>query len=316
MSLNNKLSLAIETSCDDTAISIAKNNKIIDEKISSSIFQHKKYGGVVPEIAARSHEQNIFKNLVYLFNKNNLSIKNLDKIFYTSTPGLPGSLHVGKSLAKSLTIVSKAKLIPLDHMMGHAFSFLLSHKIKVKFPIISVVISGGNTIIYLFYSYKKYKILNETSDDAIGEVLDKIGRELGWKYPGGINIDLNFNPKKINMKLINHSPVDQQISFSGFKTYVLNYINNQKQKKKKIDKVLIGSSCLYWLVNELKRKIDYYVTKYKISTVAFGGGVSANNYLRSVFKNNKNIKYLFPEKKYCGDNSSMLLAYGINSEKE
>ncbi len=299
--------LAIETSCDDTSLALVQNNKLINECTSTSLKEHIKFGGIVPEIAARSHEQNISSCLLKIFHNTKIKYQDLTHIAYTDQPGLPGSLHIGKVFAKSLANLTNSKLIPTNHMNGHIFSFSIN-KQKIKYPFLSLVASGGHTSIYLIKSSKDIKLLNATKDDAVGETLDKIGRSINLPYPGGISIDKVYDRNKVQLKMINHFPPSQQFSFSGLKTHVLNYVNSQKMKKTKIDKILVASSSLEWIVDELIRKILFYSKKYKINTIAIGGGVSANKLLRKKLSLTK-LKIYLPELKYCGDNATMIAAY-------
>lgn len=236
--------LAIETSCDDTSIALVKNNKLIKESTKTSLNQHIKFGGIVPEIASRSHEESISKCLIDVFKDTGLDYKDITHLAYTAKPGLPGSLHVGKTFARSIAYLTKSRLIPVDHMFGHIFSFSIGKNQKIKYPFLSLVVSGGHTSIYLVRAINKIRILNKTSDDAVGETLDKIGRAINLPYPGGISIDKCFNESKCNLKIINHLPLKQQFSFSGLKTHVLNYVNTIKMKNQRIDKIMIASSSL------------------------------------------------------------------------
>lgn len=299
--------LAIETSCDDTSLALVKNNKLIGQSTLSSLTQHTKFGGIVPEIAARSHEQSIGTCLENLFKNKKCSYKDITHVAYTDHPGLPGSLHIGKVFAKSVGYLTNAKLLPVDHMNGHIFSFCINKK-KIEYPFLSLVASGGHTSIYLVKSPKSIKLLNATTDDAVGETLDKIGRAINLPYPGGISIDKIFDKSKTNFKMINHFPVNQQFSFSGLKTHILNYVNSQKMKNLKIDKKTIASSSLEWIVDELIRKLEFYSKKYKTNNIVIGGGVSANKRLREKLSQTK-FKVFLPEIKYCGDNATMIAAY-------
>jgi N6-L-threonylcarbamoyladenine synthase len=305
--------LGIETSCDDTCVAISKNNKIIANVIYSSTPQHVKWGGIVPEIAARSHEQALLKVYLQALKQARLSNKSITHVCYTSNPGLPGSLHVGKVFAKALATLLNVKLIPIDHLLGHVFSFHVNTNDKIKFPLLACVLSGGHTCIYLFKSINKYIIVNQTQDDAIGEALDKVGRVLGIKYPGGVNIDKNYTASK-HINIINHYEPTAVFSFSGAKTHVTNIVNSLKMKKQKIDKYIIGSSFLKWCVDEISIKMNYYVNKYKPQTIVFGGGVSANQLLRKQFTS---IKCFFPGKEYCTDNAAMIChyCYLVNTKK-
>jgi N6-L-threonylcarbamoyladenine synthase len=231
--------LAIETSCDDTGIAIFKNRKLLSNVVISSTNFHKQYGGIIPEIAARKHEENLHKCLLKSLEQSKIDIHQITHIAYTSEPGLPGSLHIGKIFAKSLANLLDAQLVKVNHILGHAFSHALNNKM-IAFPFLALIVSGGETAIYQFDSATRFKILNHTSDDAVGEVLDKIGRRLNLTYPGGKAIDEIYDSKKNNLKMIKHFKPNQQFSFSGLKTHVLNMINNQKR----IDKKQIASSVL------------------------------------------------------------------------
>jgi N6-L-threonylcarbamoyladenine synthase len=236
--------LAIETSCDDTSIAITKNEKLLSNVTASSLLQHRQYGGIVPEVAARSHEQNLHSVLNKALVKAKIKLNDITHIAYTSEPGLPGSLHVGKIFAKALAYLLSIPLIPVNHMMGHIFSFAINSKKKISFPFISLVVSGGHTAIYYFNNLHKSQLLNETKDDAAGETLDKIGRALNLKYPGGVSIDEIYESKKTLLKLINHFSPEDNFSFSGLKTHITNLINQTKMQSKKIDRVTIASSSL------------------------------------------------------------------------
>jgi N6-L-threonylcarbamoyladenine synthase len=184
--MKKNIILGIETSCDDTSIALCIDGRIIANCTKSTINEHKKFGGIIPEIAARGHEQNIFSQYLKAMKLAKITFNELTKIAYTDRPGLPGSLHVGKIFAKSLGCLLKIPVVPIDHLLGHIYSFCIDKKEKIKYPFLGVVVSGGNTIIYLIKEYNKYLILNQTSDDAAGEALDKIGRFLGYQYPGGL----------------------------------------------------------------------------------------------------------------------------------
>jgi N6-L-threonylcarbamoyladenine synthase len=173
-----------------------------------------------------------------------IKINDITHIAYTAEPGLPGSLHVGKVFAKTLAYSLDVPLVPVNHMLGHVFSYAIGDAQQIKFPFICLVASGGHTSLYKFTSAIDYEILNETADDAIGEALDKIGRMLNLEYPGGVSIDKQYNPSRTNYKLIDHRAPNEPFSFSGLKTHILNEINICKMKNKQIDVELLASSTL------------------------------------------------------------------------
>ena len=304
--------LGIETSCDDTSIAIMKDGKVLANVTSSSTKVHEHYGGIVPELAARKHCTNVDKIFKQAIKIAKIKPCDIDYIAYTAEPGLVGSLHIGKVFARQLALLLKVKIIQVNHLLAHIFSYYLDHDIKhLKFPFLSVVVSGGHTFIAINYNINKYKILNTTIDDACGETLDKIGRLLNLTYPGGISIDKIYDEKK-TFNIINHSPAQKEFSFSGLKTACANLINNSKQKKKKIDTVAIASSSLKWVIDDLEIKIKHYLNKFpKIKTVLFGGGVSANSLLRKTFNKWQNIKFLFPTIQYTNDNAAMIALWAF-----
>ncbi|GHU32245.1 tRNA N6-adenosine threonylcarbamoyltransferase [Bacilli bacterium] len=310
----SKIILAIETSCDDTGIAVIKNGKVLSNVVLSTAKQHIKYGGIVPEIAARGHEQDLLPALMSAINQAKIKLSDLTSIAYTAEPGLPGSLHIGKVFAKSLASLLKVPLIPVDHMMGHVFSFGINRPKVIKFPLLALVVSGGHTSIYLFRSIKDYYVLNKTADDAVGETLDKVGRMLGLPYPGGVSIDKIYNSKSATIKLIKHYPPEQSFSFSGIKTHMLNLINKFKAKGLLIDQKALASSLLKWMIDEIVIKLNFYIRKCKVKTLVVGGGVSANKALAMALSILP-IKLLIPEKKYTGDNAAMIGMYAYLLDK-
>ena len=241
---NNKIILAIESSCDDTSIAIMRGNNLLANVTSTSMKQHRKYGGIVPELASRGHCSFIDKVCKQALKEAQLTLNDIDYIAYTSEPGLVGSLHVGKVFANQLAMLLNKPLIKVNHMSAHAFSYFVDHDIKLlKFPVLTLVVSGGHTFISRIEKNDKVIMINETIDDAAGEALDKIGRNLGLPYPGGISIDKIYSSKKI-IELAPNKPVDAPFTFSGIKTAALNQINQAKMKKQKVDIVTIASSSL------------------------------------------------------------------------
>lgn len=302
-----KCILAIETSCDDTSIAILKGNQILANVTSTSMAEHRKYGGIVPELASRSHCTEIDKVCKEALIQAKIDLKDVDYVAYTSEPGLVGSLHIGKVFANELATLLDVPVIKINHMMGHAYSYFIDHDIKqLKFPILSLVVSGGHTFIARATSIKNFKYLNQSIDDAAGEALDKIGRFLGLPYPGGISIDNTYSPNNL-IELAPNKPVDAPFTFSGIKTAALNMINTYKMKKKTIPTKEIASSSLEWITNDLVRKLEYYLSKYKdTKMVLVGGGVSANKLLRQKLSQIKNTKVLYPTLKYTNDNAAMI----------
>jgi N6-L-threonylcarbamoyladenine synthase len=191
-----KYILAIETSCDDTSIAISCNDKILSNITLTTMKSHRQYGGIVPEIAARGHEADLSICYKRAIKHAKICQADITQIAYTNSPGLPGSLHVGKAFAKSIASLLNASLIPTDHMMGHIYSFAINNEKLIQYPFLAFIASGGHTAIYLMINIKEYYILNQTNDDAMGEMLDKCGRILKLPYPGGISIDKIYDKTK------------------------------------------------------------------------------------------------------------------------
>lgn len=301
------LFIGVETSCDDTSICVMKRNKIVYEKTISSLELQQLYGGVVPELASREHLKNI--HLILNDMLEHINIKKIKCVFCTTTPGLPGSLHIGIFFAKILAKLFNVKFVAINHLYAHIFSAYINSKQKIKFPFLSLVVSGGNTILYLVKDFNQIEILNETVDDAVGEVYDKVGRALGYKYPCGPIIDKLYEETYSHFKFINMPKPEDKLSFSGLKTAILNYINSNKMKNIDINNVLIISSFQKQIINLLVIRLKYYMEKYNIHDICLGGGVSANKLLRlEVSKLTNNV--IYPELKYTGDNATMICYYG------
>ncbi len=315
--------LGIESSCDESALSlieINKNNeiKILKNLISSQVEIHKQYGGIVPEIAARHHAENFFPLLKEL----DVDIaSDVDLIAVTYGPGLITSLVIGLELGKTLSFIYKKPLIPINHIEAHIYSNWLTYPElfdkKNIFPALAVVISGGHTQIFLMKNYGKYKLLGTTIDDAVGEAFDKVAKILGLGYPGGPIINklanefsgkatFEFPRPMLNTK-------DYNFSFSGLKTSVLyKWRDEQREKNQK----LIKEYCFAFesaVCNVLSKKIINSAKDYNVKTIIFGGGVSANSSIKNRIKldaKKLNIKTYFPELKHTGDNAAMIAITG------
>lgn len=303
--------LAIETSCDDTGIAIISNGIIIKNIILSSSKLQNEYGGVVPEVAARAHEQNIlstFKDAIKEFDLNDLN-----HIAYTYNPGLRVCLNVGEIFAYSLSSMLGIDLIPINHIHAHIFSFYTNPNVCIHYPFLSLVASGGHTSIFLVKSPTDITTLNETVDDAAGECYDKVARALKLGYPGGPEIDKLYDASKENvLQFIKKLPdAYSNLSFSGLKTSVLNYINQLSMQKKAINNVVIASSFQKTLMDIIFSKLHFYIEKYNIAAVAIGGGVSCNSYLQSRIKSefSKLIIYIPETKLLASDNAGMIGIY-------
>lgn len=306
-----KCLLAIETSCDDTSIAIINNDQLAANIVISSADEQTKYGGIVPELAARKHEDNIIKAFKLAQTKANIDINDIDMIAYTNYPGLRVSLNVGEIFAYTLCLLLKLEPIKINHIYAHIFSFW-DFKSKINFPFISLIASGGTTSIFLVKSVKDIILLNETQDDAIGECYDKIARELDLGYPGGPKIDKLYDSKQTNINFLmqKNTHNDKSFSFSGLKTAVLNYINSSKMKKQNIDIVAIASSFQKIAINMLLEKLFFYTKQYQCQAISIGGGVAANSLLRQEIRHYfKNMDIYLPDIALCGDNAAMIAIY-------
>lgn len=313
--------LAIETSCDETSISIVKNgNEDIATVVLSQIDIHTEYGGVVPEIASRMHCENITIALERLLLNANFKIENIDAIAVTYAPGLLGSLLVGLEFAKTLCLVYNKPLIKVHHIASHIYANNLVN--KIKFPILALVVSGGHTELILMNNDYDFQILGKTLDDAIGEVFDKVARVLDLPYPGGPNVEkyaLNGKDTYELPKLMNNETLD--FSYSGLKSAVINLIHKENVKGNPINKYDLSYSFQSSAVEQLERKTDQALTKYRVNQLIVAGGVSANQYLKeqlAIIANKHKIDFLVPPLKYCTDNATMVgaAAYPLFLKKD
>ena len=305
--------LGIESSCDDTSAAILKNDTVLSNKIANQSI-HKKYGGVVPELASRAHLSNIIPVVESAIKESGISLNDISAIAFTRGPGLMGSLIVGTEFAKSLGVSLEVPVIEVNHMQAHILSnFIDNGKKKPGFPFLGVTISGGHTQFILVEDYFKMKILGETLDDAIGEAFDKCGKKLGLDYPAGPEIDklskmgdehkFNFPLPKVE---------GGNISYSGTKTAFINFLHKNINKNKNfIDENLqdICASIQKNLVDNLLNKVKFLATKNNLNSIIFGGGVSANSYLKNRLdyeSRENNWTVFIPELQYTTDNAAMI----------
>ena len=310
------LILAIESSCDETAAAVIKNGRIIlSNIINSQIDIHSEYGGVVPEIAARSHIENITQVVDLALKDANVSLDMLSCIAVTNGPGLVGPLLVGVSYAKALSIAAKKPLIAVNHMHGHiSANYLVENEedIKIKPPFLCLVVSGGHTNIIIVEDYDKYKMLAQTRDDAAGEAFDKVARAMGLGYPGGVKIDKIArlgNDEAIAFPVAKVTGSDYDFSFSGLKSSVLNYINLCNMKNERINVPDVAASFQKAVVNALSRNCMRLISEHNLDTLALAGGVAANTALREKLKQlclSNDIIFKCPSIGLCTDNAAMI----------
>lgn len=310
--------LGIESSCDETSMSIVKNGTTeIGTVVLTQMDTHATYGGVVPEIASRMHIENITMVLDELLQKTNIKIDDIDAIAVTYGPGLIGSLLVGVEAAKTLSFVYNKPLVPVHHIAGHIYANSLVE--NLEFPLISLVVSGGHTeLIYMKDNYSFEKI-GGTLDDAVGEAYDKVARLLKLPYPGGPRIDkLAANGIDSYNLPIPKDDNSYDFSFSGLKSAVINLVHNEEQRGNEIIKENLAASFQNRVVSILTKKTIKALNEYKVNNLIVAGGVAANKALRAsleeaCLKNNKKIS--FPPIKYCTDNAAMIAAAGFFAYK-
>ena len=310
--------LGIESSCDDTSASVLCDGKVLSNLIANQEI-HKTFGGVVPELASRAHQQNIIPVVNQAILNANIDKNQLNAIAYTRGPGLLGSLLVGSSFSKSLSMGLNIPLIEVNHMQAH----LLAHFIedcgdeKTTFPFIGVTISGGHTQIVFVKNYFDMEIIGETLDDAIGETFDKCGKMLGLPYPAGPHIDKHSkvgNPNKF--KFTKPRVGGLNYSFSGLKTGFMRYIQKEKNNNDNFISTELENLCAslqLTIVEILYEKIILAIKQTGINRVVFGGGVSCNSGIIKKFKQNENIenyKSYFPKFEYTTDNAAMIAMVG------
>lgn len=304
--------LAIETSCDETSVAVIKNGReIMSNIISSQISTHRIFGGVVPEIASRMHLENINLIIKQALEEAGIGFDDIDVVACTKGPGLIGALLVGISSAKAISFALDIPLVGVNHMEGHICANYLVHK-DLEPPFIGLIVSGGHTYLVEVNSYTDFEIIGRTRDDAAGESFDKIARALGLAYPGGPEIDAQAkkgNPKAIDFPRVIIDKKTYDFSFSGLKTAVLNYINNQKQKHMEINIPDVCASFQQAVLDVLIEKSFRLLKEKKMDKFVISGGVAANSKLIEMAEEKgkeNNIKVYYPSKILSTDNAAMI----------
>jgi N6-L-threonylcarbamoyladenine synthase len=302
--------LAFETSCDETSVAVLKNDRVISNIILSQEF-HKKHGGVVPEIASREHLKKITALTQTALLRADTDIKDINLIAATSEPGLIGAILIGLNFAKSLAASLDIPFVPVNHIQAHVYSAFIKDE-KPSFPFISLIISGGHTILLLVKDFFDHQILGTTVDDAAGEAFDKVAKMLGLGYPGGPEIDLraksgDLNFHKFPEAVIKDSKYD--FSFSGIKTSVLYFLrknNIDLNSEKTINDIC--ASFQHAVVNSLLKKVVRASKEFGVRDICISGGVSANSYVKKLFRGltDRNYKVFIPETVYSTDNAAMI----------
>jgi len=322
----NTYILGIESSCDDTSAAILKDTFVLSNIIANQDV-HKKYGGVVPELASRAHQKNIIPVIEQALKDANINKKQLHAIAFTNGPGLLGSLLVGTSFAKAFALASNIPLIEVDHLQAHILAHFVQQENKIKptptFPFLCLIISGGHTQIVKMDDYFTMTVIGKTIDDAAGEAFDKSAKILGLPYPGGPLIDKYAqigNSEKF--KFATPSVPNLNFSFSGLKTSILYFI--QKETIKNPDfietyKTDLCASIQKTIIDILIHKLEKAVKKTGIKQVAIAGGVSANSGIRKALLEKQNTdswKVYIPEFQFCTDNAAMIAITGYFKYKQ
>jgi N6-L-threonylcarbamoyladenine synthase len=308
--------LGIESSCDETSVAILVKDEVKANLISSQHF-HKAFGGVVPELSSRAHLQMVKPLLESALKSANLKLADIDLITATSGPGLIGALLVGLTFAKGLSYSLNKPFVAVNHIEGHIFSGFLMEK-KPEFPMLVLVVSGGHTLLLYVESFTKIYLLGTTVDDAAGEAFDKVSKLLGFGYPGGPKIEasaLKGNEKSIKFPVADLKD-EYNFSFSGLKTSVLRYVQNNFPDRKIPESDLnnISASFQKALVEALVQKVNLALNNHKVKSLSLVGGVAANKELRIEFSNLSEkfkIPCIIPSLEYCGDNAAMIALRGF-----
>ncbi len=310
--MNKKIILAIESSCDETSAAVVVNGReVLSNVIASQIDTHKKFGGVVPEVASRMHIEVIDSVVKAALEEAQVSLKDIDAIGVAYGPGLVGALLVGLQYAKGLSLGSNKPLIGVNHIQGHISANFIEHK-DLKPPFVSLVVSGGHTFIVYVKGYRDFEVIAQTRDDAAGEAYDKVARALGLGYPGGPKIDKlakEGNENAIEFPRAKFQDDTLDFSFSGVKSAVLNYLNKAKMKNEEVNTADIAASFQKAIVDVLKTNLFLTCERRDIKRIAVAGGVASNSCLRETLQNEgakRGIDILFPSPILCTDNAAMI----------
>ncbi len=308
--MKDKYILAFETSCDETSVAVLKNDQeLLSNIIASQIDSHKRFGGVVPEVASRHHVEVITTCINEALSEANITVSDLTAVAVTEGPGLVGALLVGIAAAKAFAWAHELPLIPVNHMAGHLWA---ARQVKpLEFPLMALLVSGGHTELVYVSEPGDYKIIGETRDDAVGEAYDKVGRVMQLTYPAGREIDTLahqgkdvFNFPRAMMK---HDDPALEFSFSGLKSAFINTVHNAEQKGENLDVKDLSASFQAAVLDVLLAKTKIALTKYPVKMLVVAGGVAANKGLRDrLAAEITEIDVVIPPLRLCGDNAGMI----------
>ncbi len=306
--------LAIESSCDETSVAIVVNGrKVVSNIISSQIDIHRHFGGVVPEVASRNHILNIIPLIDQALDSAKLTFDDIDAVAVTQGAGLVGALLVGLTTAKALCFALDKPLINVNHIKGHIAANFLAYP-KLEPPFICLITSGGHTAIVKVVDYVHFELIGSTQDDAIGEAFDKVARVLGLEYPGGVKVDRLARGVEPKLKFIHDGLSDSyNVSYSGLKTAVINYVHKLTQNGEPLDVKQICASFQHEAVDMLTSRVIRACAEFNMDKLVLAGGVAANSYLREsldkLCKTNK-IQLFYPPIEFCTDNAAMIGSIG------
>lgn len=307
--------LGIETSCDETAASVVKNgNEIISNVVASQIESHKRFGGVVPEIASRHHVEQITLVIEEALSKAEMGFDDLDAIAVTEGPGLVGALLIGVNAAKALSFAHQIPLVGVHHIAGHIYANRLIG--ELQFPALALVVSGGHTELVYMKEHGSFEVIGETLDDAAGEAYDKVARTMGLPYPGGPQIDklAAVGTDSIPLPRAWLEEGSYNFSFSGLKSAVINTLHNASQKNEVIPPEDLAASFQQSVIDVLTAKTSKAAKQYGVKQVLLAGGVAANKGLRAAlqqeFSHSGDPELIIPPLSLCTDNAAMIAAAG------
>ena len=310
--MKDEVILAIESSCDETAIAILKNGEeLLANSVNTQIADHVRFGGVYPELASRLHLKNITAILSYVLSLKGFNFNEITHVAVTGGPGLPGALQIGNMAAKTIASYLNVPLVQVHHLAGHIYANEFVS--NFNYPLLSLIVSGGNTELVYIPEEMKFQIIGETEDDAIGEAFDKVARALGLPYPGGVWIDkISQDPNIPIFSLPKPKTPGYNFSYSGLKSHLVRMIDKEEKVDGKLKEETIKSYARSTKINFVEQLLDktyQAAIDYDVKQVVVGGGVSANTYLRSSIKErfaNTGIEVLIPPLWCTTDNAAMI----------
>ncbi|MGW8038297.1 tRNA (adenosine(37)-N6)-threonylcarbamoyltransferase complex transferase subunit TsaD [Staphylococcus xylosus] len=308
--MNETIILAIESSCDETSVSVIKNGTdILSNIVLSQIESHKRFGGVVPEVASRHHVEGITTTIDEALNTADVTMMQVDAVAVTQGPGLIGALLVGINAAKALAFAYDKPLIPVHHIAGHIYANHLEK--PLQFPVMSLIVSGGHTELIYMKDHLNFEVIGETRDDAVGEAYDKVARTIGLSYPGGPKVDklAAQGQDSYDFPRVWLDKDSYDFSFSGLKSAVINKLHNIRQKGEEINKADVATSFQNSVVEVLVGKSISACETYSVNQLIVAGGVASNKGLRSALSEaceSHNITLSIPSPKLCTDNAAMI----------